>query len=148
MLGVKEKGLLMVEFAFLFGFATLIMALMFLHSYVFHFEQVTFNYYTNGKVDFTADATSLVKSLATVAMLSLVFGTATGAAVGLTYSAHFKTADSTTGRREYEEELANKGFVTIGKTSTGVTYQLTDLGRRFLREYRFLDKLEENLVQQ
>lgn len=146
MLGVKEKGLLLVEFAFLFGFATLIMALMFLHSYTFHFEQVTLNYYTNGKVDFTANATSLVKSLATVAMLSLVFGTATGAAVGLTYSAHFKTADSTTRRREYEEDLENKGLVMISRTGEGATYELTYLGRRFLREYRFLDKLEENLV--
>jgi hypothetical protein len=146
MLGVKEKGLLVVEFAFLFGFATLIMALMFLHSYAFHFEQVTLNYYTNGKVDFTTDVTGLVKSLATVAMLSLVFGTATGAAVGLTYCGNLKTADSTTRRREYEAELAEKGFVVISRTGEGVTYQLTGLGRRFLREYRFLDKLEENLV--
>jgi predicted transcriptional regulator len=146
MLGVKEKGLLVVEFAFLFGFATLIMAFMSLHSYTFHFEQVTLNYYTNGKVDFTTDVTGLVKSLATVAMLSLVFGTATGGAVGLTYSANLKTADSTTRRREYDAELAQKGLVVINRTGEGVTYQLTDLGRRFLREYRFLDKLEENLV--
>ena len=44
-----------MEFAFLFGFATLIMALMFLYSYTFHFEQVTFNCYTNGKVNVTTD---------------------------------------------------------------------------------------------
>jgi predicted transcriptional regulator len=97
-------------------------------------------------VDFTTDVTGLVKSLATVAMLSLVFGTATGGAVGLTYSANLKTADSTTRRREYDAELAQKGLVVINRTGEGVTYQLTDLGRRFLREYRFLDKLEENLV--
>lgn len=117
---------------------------MFLHSYTFHFEQVTLNYYTNGKVDFTTDASSLVRSLATVAILSLVFGITIGAAVGLTCSPHFEAADS--GPSNYEEEMAKMGFVVITKTDEGTTYRLTDFGRRFLREYRFLEKAEQTLA--
>jgi hypothetical protein len=145
-LGVRGKRLLVMEFVFLFGFATLLVAIMFLHGYTLHFEQVTLNYYTNGKVDFTTDATSLVRSLGTVAVLSLVFGTAIGAAVGLTYTAHLRTAQPTSRRSDYEEELATKGLVVINKTSEGTTYRLTETGRRFLKEYRFLDQMEEAVV--
>jgi hypothetical protein len=117
---------------------------MFLHSYTFHFEQVALNYYTNGKVDFTTDASSLVRSLATVAILSLVFGVTIGAAVGLTCSPHFEATDSE--RTNYEEEMAKMGFIVITKTDEGTTYRLTEFGRRFLREYRFLEKNEQTLA--
>lgn len=145
-MGAKARKLLVVELAFFSVLGTLLLAFMFLHSYTFHFEQVTLNYYTNGKVDFTTDASSLVRSLATVAMLTLVFGIATGAAVGLTCGPHFEVADVPSARGEYEENVAKKGLVVISKTGEGTTYRLTDLGRRFLREYRFLDKMEESLA--
>jgi hypothetical protein len=144
LLGLKAKKLLVIELASFSILATLLFALMFLPSYTFHFEQVTLNYYTNGKVDFTTDVSNLVRSLATVAILSLVFGITIGAAVGLTCSPHFEAADS--GRHGYEEEMAKMGFVVITKTDEGTTYQLTDYGRRFLREYRFLEKAEKTVA--
>ena len=144
MLGLKAKKLLVIELTSFSILATLLFALMFLPSYTFHFEQVTLNYYTNGKVDFTTDVSGLVRSLATVAILSLVFGITIGAAVGLTCSPHFEAANS--GRSDYEEEMAKMGFVVITKTDEGTTYQLTDFGRRFLREYRFLEKTEQTLA--
>jgi len=146
LIGEKAKKLLVIELASFSVLASLLFAFMFLHSYTFHFEQVTLNYYTNGKVDFTTDATSLVRSLGTVAMLSLVFGVTMGAAVGLTCSAHFNSANSRSGLSNYEEELAKMGFVVVTKTAEGTTYKLTDFGRRFLREYRFLEKTEQTLA--
>jgi len=143
LIGVKAKKLLVVELASFSLLATLLFAFMFLRSYTFHFQQVTLNFYTNGKVDFTTDASNLVRSLGTVAMLSLVFGVTIGAAVGLTCSPHF-AANSGPGSN-YEEEMDKMGFVVITKTDEGTTYQLTDLGRRFLREYRFLEKAEQAL---
>lgn len=146
MLGVKAKRLLVIELASFSIFATLLFAFMFLHSYTFHFEQVTLNYYTNGKADFSTDVSSLVRSLATVSLLSLVFGVTIGVAVGLTCSPHVEAADSKSGPGNYEEEMAKMGFVVITKTDEGTTYQLTDHGRRFLREYRFLEKAEQTLA--
>jgi hypothetical protein len=146
LIGARAKKLLVIEIASFSILASLLFAFMFLHSYTFHFEQVTLNYYTNGKVDFTTDVSSLVRSLATVAMLSLFFGITIGAAVGLTCSPHFDAAGSRSGQSKYEEEMAKMGFVVISKTDEGTTYRLTDLGRRFLREYRFLEKAEQNLV--
>jgi hypothetical protein len=146
LIGAKAKKLLVIELASFSVLATLLFAFMFLHSYTFHFEQLTLNFYTNGKVDFTTDAGSLVRSLGTVAMLSLVFGVTIGAAIGLTCSPHFGSIDSRSGPSSYEEEMAKMGFVIITKTDEGTTYQLTDLGRRFLREYRFLEKTEQTLA--
>ena len=137
---MKAKTLLAFELLLLFSFSTLITGLMLLHSYTFHFERVTLNFYTNGTTDFTTDATPLVHSLGTIAMLTLVFGIATGAAVGLTYNAQLNRKPAAEG---YEEEIAKAGFVKIEKTSEGTTYQLTEHGRRFLSEYRFLEKLEK-----
>jgi len=119
---------------------------MFIHSYTFHFEQLTLNFYTNGKIDFTTDATILVRTLATIAMLSLVFGVASGAAIVLTCSPHLKAPASPSRLSGYEEEMTKAGFVVISKTEGGTAYALTDLGRRFLREYRFLEKTEENIA--
>ena len=140
---MKAKVLLAFELVFLFGFATAITALMLLHNYTFHFEKVTLNIYTNGTSDFTTDATNLVRSLGAIAILSLVFGIAGGTAVGLTYNAHLNRTQSKTESEGYEERIANAGFVKIDKTSEGTTYQLTETGRRFLAEYRFLEKLEK-----
>jgi predicted transcriptional regulator len=137
---VKAKTLLIFELLLLFSFSTLITGLMLLHSYTFHFERVTLNFYTNGTSDFTTDATGLVRSLGTIAMLTLMFGIATGTAVGLTYNAQLNRKPTAEG---YEEKLAKAGFVKIEKTSEGTTYQLTEHGRRFLSEYRFLEKLEK-----
>ena len=144
---MKRNALLVFELVFLFGFATTIAALTFQHSYTFHFEKATMNFYTNGTADFTTDATSLVRSLGAIAMLSLIFGITIGAAVGLTYNTHLKGIESKPETEGYEEQIAKTGLVKIDKTSEGTTYQLTNLGRRFLSEYRFLEKLEEPVSQ-
>ena len=146
MIGATAKKLLVIEFASFSILATLLFAFMFLHSYTFHFGQVTLNYYTNGKVDFTTDASSLVRSLGTVTMLSLVFGVTIGAAVGLTCSPQFVQSNSRSRPGSYEDEMARMGFVVVTKTDEGTTYRLTDFGRRFLREYRFLEKTEQPLA--
>ena len=143
---MKAKVLLTLELVFIFSFAIAITALMFLHNYTFHFEKVTLNIYANGSTDFSTDATNLVRSLGAIAMLSLVFGIAGGAAVGLTYNSHLKEFEPKRKSEGYEEKVANAGFVKIERTSEGTTYQLTDSGRRFLAEYRFLEKLEKNVA--
>jgi hypothetical protein len=143
---MKTKKLLVIEGALLCILAAPLIALVLLHSYTFHFEQVTLNFYTNGKADFSTDATNLVRSLGTIALLALIFGVTTGAAFGLTLSTHLKAPNSTTPSAGYEEEMAKAGFVVINKTTEGTTYRLTEIGRRFLREYRFLEKTEENVA--
>ena len=143
---MKAKRLLVFELALIFVVATVMTALVFPSSYTFHFQQVTLNYYTTGRVDFSTDATGLVRSLGTIAMSTLIFGITTGAAVGLTYSEHVKITDSKLRNREYEDKLAITGLVRIVRTTDSTSYQLTELGRRFLREYGSLDKLEESIV--
>lgn len=118
---------------------------MFSRYYLFHFGQVTLNTYVNGSSDFTTNAASLVRSLGTIAVFSLVFGVATGAAIGLAYSPHKDTFGSA-GLGRYEEAMTKLGFVVINKTEQGTTYTLTDHGRRFLRDYRFLERTEEVTV--
>lgn len=143
---VRTRRLLVVECTLLSIVAVLLFALMVFHGYTLHFQQLTLNYYANGNVDFTTDATGLVRSLATIAMLSLILGTTTGAAIGLTCSPNLKKSTSAAGLGGYEEEMTRAGFVQINKTDQGTTYKLTDLGRRFLRDYRFLEKTEENII--
>jgi len=145
-LDARAKTLLAVELGSLTLLVSALFVAMFLNSYTFHFEQLTLNFYTNGKVDFTTDASSLVRTLGTVAFLTLFFGITVGASIGLTYSHHVKATESRPGQTNYEEDVAKMGFVVITKTEQGTTYQLTDLGRQFLKEYRFLDKTEQVLT--
>ena len=142
-LSLKAKELLATEFVLLFALAAPLVALMFLHSYTFHFDQLTLNYYVNGKADFTTDAGGLVRSLATVAVLTLVIGSATGAAIGLTFSSQLKPSNSEKGLSRWEEDMTKSGFVEINRTDQATTYKLTVLGRRFLRDYSFLEKAED-----
>jgi hypothetical protein len=142
LLTAKAKKLLVLESALISTLAIVLLALIFFPKYTLHFQQVTLNYYTNGKTDFTANATNLVRSLGMVAELSLVFGAVAGAAVAFTISTHFTASNSTPTSGGYEEQVAKMGFVVVHKTDEGTTYKLTDLGRRFLRDYRFLEKTE------
>ena len=146
MLSARAKKFLIIECSLLCVLTTLLITLMFSRNYTFHFDQVTFNYYTNGKVDFTTDATSLVRSLGAVAVLSLFVGVTTGAAIGLTCSLPPKTSNPASGLTDYEEEMTKLGFVVINKSDGATTYTLTDHGRRFLRDYRFLEKTEDVTV--
>ena len=146
LLNPQAKKILFIECALFSIFATVPLALMFSGNYTFHFEQVTLNYYTNGSSDFTTNVTRLVRSLGALTVFSLFFGVTTGAAIGLTYTAQFKKSSSAPLLSRYEEEMTKMGFIVINKTSEGTTYKLTDLGRRFLRDYRFLEKTEETTV--
>jgi len=143
----KAKKLLFIECALFLIIATMLFGFMFFHSFTFHFEQVTLNVYKNGTSDFTTNVTSLVRSLGTIAVFSLFFGVATGAAIGLTCSPHIETANSALGPGAYEEEIEKLGFVVINKTDEGTTYRLTEHGRRFLNDYRFLERTEETAVE-
>jgi len=146
LLTTKAKKLLFIECALFSITATVLFGFIFFHSYTFHFEQVTLNVYKNGSVDFTTNVTSLVRSLGTVAVLSLFFGVTTGAAIGLTCKSHIDTANSASSPGSYEREMTKLGFVVINKTDEGTTYTLTEHGRRFLRDYRFLERTEETTI--
>ena len=101
---------------------------------IFHFHELVITTYTNGTMDFSTDATMLVRSLGIVSLLTLILGLIIGATMGLTASniVHVKN--------EYEHELMTTGFVKITPTPDGATYQLTEHGRQFLRDYAFLDR--------
>lgn len=144
MLTSKAKKLLLVECGLFSIIAAMLFTLMFTHSYTFHFQQVTLNLYKNGTTDFTTNVTSLVRSLGTVAMFTLIFGVMTGAAIGLTCSSRINATNSIPST--YEEEMTKTGFVVINKTDEGTTYKLTELGRHFLRDYRFLERTDEAAI--
>ena len=144
MLTANGKILLAIECALPCVVATLLFALLFSGKYTFHFQQVTLNFYTNGTSDFSANVTSLVRSLGTIAVFSLFLGVVAGAAIGITCSPHIGTRKSSS--NPYDEELTKMGFVIISKTDEGTTYRLTELGRRFLRDYQFLERTEDIAV--
>ena len=146
MLKNNAKKLLVVECVLLSVVATLLFTFLFSGKYTFHFEQVTLNVYKNGTSDFSANVTNLVRSLGTVALFSLFLGVVTGAAIGLTCSQHVTTSDSTSETAGYEELMTQMGFVIIKKTEEGITYTLTDHGRRFLKDYRFLERTDQMTV--
>lgn len=139
-----------MEGALLLTLVSVLSVLMFSRSYTFHFEQVVLNYYVNGDTDFTTNVASLVRTLGTVAVLSLIFGVTMGAAICLTCLQNVGSSNSTSSRGAvlsgYEEEMMQAGFVEINRTEEGVTYRLTELGRRFLTDYRFLEQPEETIV--
>jgi len=145
-LSAKAKKLVVLECALLFALSAGLCALMFSRSYIYHFEQVTLNYYTNGSADFSTNIAGVIRSMGTIAMFSLVFGVTTGAAIGLTCSGHFKPSDSASEQGRYEAEMTKAGFVVINQTDQGTTYKLTELGRRFLRDYQFLERTEETTI--
>ena len=136
---MKSKLLLILELVFLFSFTTAITTLIFLHGYTYHFQKVTLNYYMNGSTDFTTDASTLVQSFGALSLLTLTFGTVTGAAVGLTYNVHLKKKASDA----YEQKIATMGFIEMEKTNQGNVYRLTELGKRFLNEYRTIEQVEK-----
>jgi len=142
MLTTNAKKLLFAECALL-SVITAVLVVLFSGKYIFHFEQVTLNVYTNGTSDFSTNVTSLVRSVGTIAIFSLFLGVVTGTAIGLTCSQHNNRPSSMSGTVGYEEQIAKMGLVVIKKTDEGITYTLTDHGRRFLRDYRFLEGTEE-----
>lgn len=146
LLTTRAKRLLFFECALVSILGAALLTLMLSRTYTFHFEQITLNYYMNGTSDFTGDVSALVRSLGTVAVFSLIFGVTTGVAIGFTCSPRSETQKSASNPNAYEEEVTRMGFVEINKTEEGTTYKLTEHGRRFLRDYRFLERTEEATV--
>jgi len=127
---------LVTELAMLLAVGWAIAFTMIIPKGIFHFHELVITTYTNGTMDFSTDATILVRSLGIVSLLTLILGLVIGATMGLTASniVHVKKTD------EYEHELMATGFVKITPTPDGATYQLTEHGRQFLRDYAFLDR--------
>lgn len=108
-----------------------------LPKYSIYSHELTVNYYTNGAMDFSVDATSLVRSLGIISLMTLLLGLTAGAAMGL--GARLEEA------YEYEKAIEKAGFVKITDMPDGTEYQITEYGRRFLRDYAFLNRGIENL---
>jgi len=108
---------------------------------IFHFHELVITTYANGAMDFSTDATGLVRSLGILSLLTLILGLVLGATIGLTASSvHVKVAEVEEKTARYDHAVSAAGFVKITPTPDGVTYQLTEHGRQFLRDYAFLDR--------
>lgn len=108
-----------------------------LPKYSIYAHELTVNLYTNGAMDFSVDATSLVRSLGIISLMTLVIGLTIGAAMGL--GARVEKA------YEYEKAIEKAGLVKITNVPDGIEYRITEYGRRFLRDYAFLNRGIENL---
>ena len=101
-----------------------------------HSHELALNTYTNGSMDFSVDATSLVRNLSVMSLMTLVLGLSAGAAICLETRSEKKYG--------YEETIERAGFVKITQVPNGTAYQITELGKRFLRDYAFLNLKIEN----
>ena len=140
--------LIAVEFAIVLGLAAVIARSLILSNSIVHFHELFLNFYSDGTSDFSANVTSLIRSLGVVDLLTLIFGVSIGAAITLTAANRAKQTKSTAkGMRhldQYEKALVASGLVIVAKNREGTTYQVTEMGRRFLMEYAdFRRKLEE-----
>jgi len=109
-----------------------------------YFQELIVTLYTNGTVDFSADVTGLVRNLGVISLLTLFFGLVMGAALGLIAVDFPIRARTRVDSSEYEEALASSGFVKVTTSPEGTAYQLTEVGKRFLRDYAFLNRGIEN----
>lgn len=103
----------------------------------FHFHELIVTIYANGAMDFSTDVTGLVRTLGILSLLTLILGLVLGTMMGLTASSVTHVKEKTVG---YDHALTAAGFVKITPTPDGVTCQLTEHGRHFLRDYAFLDR--------
>ena len=114
---------------------------MILPKNIFHFHELVVTIYANGAMDFSTDVTGLVRSIGILSLMTLILGLVLGTAIGLTASSvHVKVAQVKEKTVGYDHALTTAGFVKITPTPDGVTYQLTEHGRHFLRDYAFLDR--------
>ena len=134
---LRSSSLLVTELVILIAVGFTVIATLILPKSIFHFQELVVTIYTSGKTDFSADVTPLVSSLGIVSLLTLIFGLAIGAAMSLTASSAAHVQKKAIG---YEDALTTAGFMKITTTPDGRTYQLTELGQRFLRDYAFLDR--------
>jgi hypothetical protein len=133
----KRNKLILAEAALTCIIALFVASALVLPNYNLHFHKLTVTYYTDGTMDFSTDATALVRSLGTISLLTLGLGVMVGAAVVLTTSELRQTKKSVSG---YENSLVAGGLITVTPTQEGTAYQLTENGRRFLYDYAFLSR--------
>jgi hypothetical protein len=134
---LRFGNLLFTELAMLLAVGFIVTVTLILPKGIIHFNELIVTTYTNGTVDFSTDASMLVRSLGILSLLTLTLGLALGAAMGLTASSFARVEKKTD---QYESSLTTAGFMKITAARDGTTYQLTEHGRRFLREYAFLNR--------
>jgi len=134
---LRVSRILVTDLAMLLAVSWAIAVTMILPKGFYHFHELIITTYANGTMDFSTDATSLVRSLGLLSMLTLILGLVSGVVMGLTVPnvSHFKQKVI-----EYDDALAAARFVKITSTPDGVTYCLTEHGRQFLRDYAFLER--------
>jgi hypothetical protein len=142
---LRISKLFVVESATVLGFAAVITQSLILSNNTMHFQQLFLNYYADKSVDFSADVTALVRSLGIVDLLTLVFGLTIGAAMALTYGSNLAKggAKGVEQLDQFERSLMISGLVNVTKTQEGTTYQVTEMGRRFLKEFAYLQRMIE-----
>jgi hypothetical protein len=134
---LRFSSLIVTELGLLLAVGWTIAVTVILPKGIFHFHELIITTYTNGTMDFSTDATALVRSLGTLSLLTLILGLVLGTAMGLTTSSVAHVKEKTV---EYDHALTAAGFVKITSTPDGVTYRLTEHGRQFLRDYAFLNR--------
>lgn len=133
---LRFSSLMVTELALLLAVGWTIAVTVILPKGIFHFHELIITTYTNGTMDFSTDATALVRSLGTLSLLTLILGLVLGTTMGLTASSVAQVKKTV----EYDHALTAANFVKITSTPDGATYQLTEHGRQFLRDYAFLSR--------
>jgi len=125
----------------LFTVSWTVAAVLILPKGIFHFHEMVITTYANGTTDLSTDASGLIRSLGIVSLLTLVLGLVIGLTIGLSAS-NFTLANNSDIQLDptqtYEHALSAAGLMSITRRSDGTTYQLTEHGRQFLRDYAFL----------
>ena len=132
---LRIGSLLVTELGMILVVGWTITVALILPKGMIHFRELIITTYTNGTIDFSTDATILFRTLGVISLLTLTLGLIIGAAIVLTTSSlHVKKKTD-----DYEKALAAADFMKITNTANGTTYQLTEHGRRFLKDYAFLN---------
>jgi len=149
-LALKHQRLFLAETSVLASVALAIVFALILPDATFHFNRLVVSIYTNGSMDFAANASALVRSLGALSLFALALGVVMGAVMALTaFDVKGKHTNTSVNRsEEYERQVAMAGFLKVTHTQAGTTYEVTEHGRRFLRDYALLgEKLRQESTQ-
>ena len=129
---MNPRRLYLLEAGVLVMLAVGIVVSLVIPAYTYHFHVLSMNFYQNGAMDFSTDTTSLVRSLAMVALATMVVGALVGAAIGITSAKLNRTAG-------VPSSGSLQKFVRQYSTVQGTKYELTSEGLQFLQEYGALE---------
>ena len=147
---LKHRSLFLAETSVVASVALAIILALIIPDATFHFNRLVVSIYTNGSMDFAANASTLVRSLGTLSLLVLALGVVMGAVMSLTaFDVKGKQAiASVSSSDEYEKKVVMAGFLKVTSTQNGTTYAVTEQGKRFLRDYAFLsEKMKQESTQ-